>query len=156
MVKVSTKKSTKVATKAAESSPVKPFRKYYEASGGRKTAVARIRIYTGNPELKFEVNGKDYSQYFSLEHNRVSAFAPIKALNLLNGKFLIDARVHGGGLTGQAEAIRHALARALIKLNPIYKKPLKNLGFLTRDTRVVERKKYGLKKARRAPQWAKR
>ena len=126
--------------------------KYYEAVGRRKTAIARVRIYAKNGE--FSVNGKQLKDYFKTERQRADAVVPVSELKLDNVSF--TAKVEGGGLTAQSQAIRHGLARALVVLNPILKKRLRKLGFLTRDSRMVERKKYGLKKARRAPQWAKR
>ena len=126
--------------------------KYYEAVGRRKTAIARVRIYAKSGE--FSVNGKQLKDYFKTERQRADAVVPVSELKLDNVSF--TAKVEGGGLTAQSQAIRHGLARALVVLNPILKKRLRKLGFLTRDSRMVERKKYGLKKARRAPQWSKR
>jgi len=120
--------------------------KYYYGTGRRKTATARVRIYAGDG--KITVNGKE---------SNLSA-AIIEPLTLVgkSGSLDISARVSGGGTTGQNEAIRHGLSRALIELNPEFRPTLKKAGFLTRDQREVERKKPGLKKARRAPQWSKR
>lgn len=126
--------------------------RYYEARGGRKTAVARVRIYLNKTGI--EVNDKQYKEYFRLLTQQEAVEAPLK---LLNKKDIgITVKVYGGGMTGQAEAIRHGISMALVKLSEDFRKPLKAAGFLTRDSRMVERKKYGLKKARRAPQWAKR
>lgn len=126
--------------------------KYIEARGARKTSVARVRLVK---EPGFFVNGRDYKAYFKILKYQMAVEAP---LNLVSSdkKLGVSVRVVGGGLTGQAEAIRHGLARVLVKLNPDFRKKLKQAGFLTRDPRIVERKKYGLKKARRAPQWSKR
>lgn len=126
--------------------------KYFEAVGRRKTAIARIRVY--NKKGEFLINDKPLNDYFKTSRQRADALAPVSELKLDNASF--TAKVKGGGLTAQSQAIRHGLARALVLLNPDFKKRLRQEGFLTRDSRMVERKKYGLKKARRAPQWAKR
>ncbi|MFA5157758.1 MAG: 30S ribosomal protein S9 [Patescibacteria group bacterium] len=120
--------------------------KYYYGTGRRKTATARVRIYVGDG--KIIVNGKESTL----------SDAIIEPLTLVgkSGSLDISAKVNGGGTTGQNEAIRHGLSRALIELNPEFRPTLKKAGFLTRDQREVERKKPGLKKARRAPQWSKR
>ncbi|MEK7193330.1 MAG: 30S ribosomal protein S9 [Patescibacteria group bacterium] len=127
--------------------------RYVEAVGGRKTAVARVRITPGGSH--FVVNEKSLKDYFPLGRLSNVARQPIDDLKL-EGKFSVSAQVRGGGVMAQAEAVRHGLARALTIVEPEFKKRLRQLGFLTRDSRMVERKKYGLKKARRAPQWAKR
>jgi len=134
-------------TKKTEKNP-----KYYEAVGRRKTAIARVRLYNGEGEMM--VNEKPLRTYFKTDRQRRDALLPIQELKLTSISF--SAKVKGGGLPSQAEAIRHGIARALLLLNPVFRKRLRKLGFLTRDSRMVERKKYGLKKARRAPQWAKR
>jgi len=125
---------------------------YIEARGARKTAIARVRLVK---EPGFVVNGKNYKDYFKIPKHRLTVEAPFNLIDADN-KIGISVKVSGGGPTGQAEAVRHGLATALVKHNPEFRKKLKPFGFLTRDPRVVERKKYGLKKARRAPQWAKR
>lgn len=143
------KPKTTLVKKAA-----KPAQKerFYEAKGGRKTAVARVRVYLNKEGIV--VNDKQHKEYFHLSVHQEAVEAPIK---LLNKKDIgITVKVYGGGITGQAEAVRHGIAMALVKLNPESRKILRAAGFLTRDSRMVERKKYGLKKARRAPQWAKR
>lgn len=132
--------------------PVKRDR-YIEAIGGRKTASARVRLFSKTGSI--DVNGKPYGDYFRTFKNQLTVRAAFDSLNL-GDKFSAIVRVFGGGLNAQAEAVRHGLSRALVKLNPVFKKNLRHSGFLTRDARMVERKKYGLKKARRAPQWAKR
>lgn len=131
---------------------IKPGR-YVEAVGRRKTAIARVRLWGG--QGKFIVNGKEAASYFHLPRLRASAVAPVTKLKL-EGKYDFNVKVKGGGIKAQAEAIRLGVSRALVVKNPDFKKRLHKLGFLTRDPRMVERKKYGLKKARRAPQWAKR
>lgn len=127
--------------------------KYYEAVGRRKNAVARVRLFEGSK--KIFINDKEYKKYFVLEEFQNIIEDPLKVAGLLN-KFKVTIKVKGGGVRGQAEAIRHGIARALVKYKKDLKKLLKSYGFLTRDPRVKERRKYGLKKARRAPQWSKR
>jgi small subunit ribosomal protein S9 len=140
--------------------------KYYEAEGRRKTAVARIRLFTlkantqkETPEYPtvqlFLVNEKPLEQYFSIPEFQQIAQSSLERMKCLD-KFRVSARVQGGGLKAQAEAVRHGTARALVLFNPDFRKRLKAAGFLTRDPRMRERKKFGLKRARRAPQWSKR
>ena len=135
---------------------VKVKNKYVEARGGRKTAIARVRLIDN--ESGIIVNGKDYVAYFKTPRYCMSVEAPLKMVGgtAVIGKKGVSAHVTGGGLTGQAEAVRHGLATILARLDPSWRKQLKAAGYLKRDPRAVERKKYGLKKARRAPQWAKR
>jgi len=128
--------------------------KYYEAVGRRKTAVARVRFYTRG-DKEFLVNNKSYKEYFYHPESQAIAVASLDKMNCL-GRFRILAKVTGGGPHAQAEAVRHATARVLVKLNPNFRKRLRKAGYLTRDPRMRERKKFGLKRARRAPQWAKR
>jgi len=147
-------KTTKKKDTKKEKLPKKKKVQYFEGVGRRKTAIARVRIYpTG--ENVFLINEKSYQEYFKDPFYHEIIFAPLKKLNQLS-KFKVTVKVKGGGTTAQAEAIRHGLARALVKFNPNFKKPLKKAGFLTRDSRERERKKPGLKRARRAPQWSKR
>jgi small subunit ribosomal protein S9 len=123
------------------------------ATGRRKTAVARVYLMKG--EGKVTVNGKDYREYFPqihVQHNVVDPFAVVGAENIYDLKI----NVHGGGFKGQAEAIRMGVSRALVKLNEEFRKPLKARKFLTRDSRAVERKKYGQPKARKRFQFSKR
>ena len=127
--------------------------KYVEAVGRRKTAVARVRILEGNG--KVTVNGKDAKQYFPLARLVADAIAPLTGLKIA-GEWDVIVHVSGGGIHAQAGAVRLGVARALVKKNAEWKKLLRVSGFMTRDSRMVERKKYGLKKARRSPQWAKR
>lgn len=127
--------------------------RYVEGVGRRKTAVARVRITNGKGGMV--VNGKDVAAYFPIARFRDMALAPLSALKQEDA-FNVSAKVTGGGIHAQAEAVRHGLSRALVLMNEEFKKRLRGLGFLTRDPRMVERKKYGLKKARRAPQWQKR
>jgi small subunit ribosomal protein S9 len=135
-----------------ETSTTKKVR-YFEGIGRRKTAVARVKIVPGGSE--FLVNGMALEKFFPMPRLKVTALAPIQNLKL-EDKFSVNAKVSGGGIKAQAEAIRHGLARALVVYKPELKKLLRAFGYLTRDPRMVERKKYGLKKARRAPQWSKR
>ncbi len=127
--------------------------KYIEAIGRRKTSTARVRLYTQGRK-GITINNKPYTEYFPkfLHKTIEDSLEKLKCL----GKFGTTAVVRGGGLSGQAEAIRHGLARTLVILNPYFKKRLKKSGYLTRDPRMRERKKPGLKRARRAPQWSKR
>ena len=126
---------------------------YFYGTGRRKKSVARVRLYPGTGMIT--VNGKDVDEYFGLETLKLIMNQPFEVTDTL-GKFDIVANVRGGGLSGQAGAIRHGLARALLSADETYKKALKSAGFLTRDPRMKERKKYGLKAARRAPQFSKR
>ncbi len=127
--------------------------RYYYGTGRRKRAVAQVRLYRGTG--KFVVNKKKLEVYFKNSDLRDVIIEPFKSVGQ-EGKFDTTVRVLGGGSKGQAEAVRLGISRALVVKNQTYKVPLKKLGFLTRDPREIERKKPGLKKARRAPQWAKR
>ncbi len=131
--------------------------KYIEGIGRRKEAVARVRIWDNNTSetLPIYVNGRLYTNYFPALYLQKTVDAPLRKLRLLN-QYLVTVQAKGGGLHGQADAIKLGLARALVKLNPEWRPKLKKAGFLTRDSREIERKKYGLKKARKAPQWHKR
>ncbi|MDP3727277.1 MAG: 30S ribosomal protein S9 [bacterium] len=128
--------------------------RYWEAVGRRKTAVARVRLFTKG-EKGVWVNAKPIADYFP--HGNLSQIAS-EALETMktSDRFRTTVKVSGGGLHAQAEAVRHGTARALTLFNPDFRKRLKRAGFLTRDSRMKERKKFGLKGARRAPQWAKR
>lgn len=132
---------------------LKPER-YWEAVGRRKTAVARVRLFTRG-DKGIWVNGKSCDIYFHTEEMRRTAEDALKKMKAQE-RFRVTVKASGGGLRAQSEAVRHGTARALTKFNPDFRKRLKRAGFLTRDPRMVERKKFGLKKARRAPQWAKR
>ena len=125
----------------------------YLGTGRRKTAVARVRLLPG--EGKILVNKRELDDYFGLETLKMIVNAPLELTGAI-GKFDVMVNVYGGGLTGQAGAIRHGISRALIKSDENLKPELKKAGFLTRDPRMKERKKYGLKAARRAPQFSKR
>jgi len=170
-MKTATKKTQKTAeaekndtvaqeiTKETAAEQVKRKEKYFAGIGRRKTSTASVRLF---PQKKAEdqpvevsVNNIEYKKYFTTEKMCSAAISPIQLLNLAN-RFKISALVTGGGKSAQAEAVRLGIARALITANPIFKKPLKRAGYLSRDARKKERKKPGLKKARRAPQWQKR
>lgn len=128
---------------------------YYYGMGRRKTAVARVRLYP-NGDGSITVNGKSSRLYFGQRDVVTSTMtAPLRLLDLDND-YTMTVRVVGGGVTGQAGAIRHAVARALVRVNPEWKPTLRKAGFLTRDPRMKERKKPGLKRARKAPQYTKR
>ena len=130
----------------------KPDR-YFEAIGRRKTAVARIRLYTKG-DKEFIVNDMPYTKYFQTIEDQESAVSSMKKMKCLD-KFRITVVVKGGGHTAQAQAVRHGTARVLVDFNANFRKRLRKAGFLTRDPRMRERKKFGLKRARKAPQWAK-
>ena len=125
----------------------------YFATGRRKKSVARVELLPGNGTIT--INGKSIDDYFGLETLKLIVRQPLE-LTGNGGKFDVNCKVTGGGFTGQAGAIRHGISRALTEADPDSKANLKQEGFLTRDPRMKERKKYGLKKARRAPQFSKR
>ena len=129
-------------------------KKYFYGTGRRKSSVARVRVYE-NGTGAITINGRDIDDYFGLETLKLIVRQPLVATELL-GKVDIEATVTGGGVTGQAGAMRHGISRALLLVNAEYRPTLKAAGFLTRDPRMKERKKYGLKAARRAPQFSKR
>ena len=127
---------------------------YVYALGRRKRAIAQTRLWpTGTGDIK--VNGKAFKSYFTVYSQQEAVLAPLKAAGQ-DDKVTITLEVYGGGMRGQSEAARHGISRALVALNPMFRGSLKKLGFMTRDPREKERKKYGLKKARKGPQWAKR
>lgn len=130
-----------------------PKLRYFEGIGRRKTAVARVRISSGRGDVI--INNQDVKKYFKPPRLIETATMPLGSLKL-ETKFNLSVKVNGGGLKAQSEAVRLGLSRALVRSDESLKKRLRNLGYLTRDPRMVERKKYGLKKARRAPQWKKR
>lgn len=126
--------------------------KYIETVGRRKTTSARVRL-TPSGKQSVSVNGKGAEAFFATEELLRTALSPLKESDQ---KFTITAIIHGGGITGQAEALRHGIARAMTEHDSSKRTPLKKLGFLKRDPRAKERRKPGLKKARKAPQWSKR
>lgn len=125
----------------------------YFGTGRRKTSIARVRIVPGEGLVK--INNRDMNDYFGLDTLKIIVNQPLE-LTGTKEKFDVLVNVHGGGFSGQAGAIRHGISRALIKADENLRPELKKAGFLTRDSRMKERKKYGLKKARRAPQFSKR
>ncbi len=132
----------------------KPTEKYFEAVGRRKTAIARVRIY---PSAKsgYEVNGKTLEAYFPVKEMQLTATEAF-AGSKIAAKFHVTAKLVGGGVSAQAEALRHGIARALLVYDINSRAALKKLGYLRRDARAKERRKFGLKKARKSPQWSKR
>ena len=129
-------------------------KKYFYGTGRRKSSVARVRVYE-NGTGAITVNGRTIDEYFGLETLKLIVRQPLVTTELVD-KVDVVVTVAGGGVSGQAGAIRHGIARALLTVNPEYRAALKAAGFLTRDPRMKERKKYGLKAARRAPQFSKR
>ena len=125
----------------------------FSGTGRRKSSIARVRLIEGSG--KITINGKDIDEFFGLETLKVIVKQPLTVTNTTS-KYDVICTVKGGGFTGQAGAIRHGIARALNEANSEYRPALKSNGFLTRDSRMKERKKYGLKKARKAPQFSKR
>jgi len=152
--KKSKTKPKKVVKRRAPAKPAPKLVKYFAAVGRRKTAVARVRLFTQR-EKTFLVNKKPLEVYFPIFELQQAAIAPLVTMKCLD-EFKISAIVKGGGLHAQAESISHGIARALVLFNPDFRKRLKKAGYLTRDPRMRERKKFGLKRARRAPQWSKR
>ena len=134
---------------------LKKYKGMYQAVGKRKSAVARVRLSDKGDKKEIIVNSKPMSEYFNSPVWQKTILAPLDLVGLMN-KVFISIKVQGGGPMGQAEAIRHGISRILVGMDEAHRKPLKALGFLTRDPRVKERKKPGLKRARRAPQWSKR
>ena len=129
-------------------------KKYFYGTGRRKSSVARVRVYE-NGTGSITINGRDIDEYFGLETLKLIVRQPLVTTELVD-KVDVVVSVCGGGVSGQAGAIRHGIARALLGVNGEYRAALKAAGFLTRDPRMKERKKYGLKAARRAPQFSKR
>jgi small subunit ribosomal protein S9 len=125
----------------------------YYGTGRRKESVARVRLVPG--EGRIVINKRDIDDYFGMETLKLIVKQPLAITDTL-GKYDVLVIANGGGISGQAGAIRHGIARALLKVDPEFRSPLKKAGFLTRDPRMKERKKYGLKAARRAPQFSKR
>ena len=132
----------------------KSTKPYHYGTGRRKSSVARIHLFP-NGTGSITINGRDIEDYFGLETLKMVVRQPLNTTGVLD-KVDVVATVTGGGVTGQAGALRHGIARALLEMDPEFRAPLKAAGFLTRDPRMKERKKYGLKAARRAPQFSKR
>ena len=132
----------------------KEVTRYIEGIGRRKTSTARVRI-TPSTKQQVLVNEKPVEEYFPTETLRANTIAPLRTGGL-EQKFTVTVHVSGGGIVSQSDAVRHGLARALTRFEITLRKALKAAGYLTRDPRMVERKKFGMRKARRAPQWSKR
>ena len=128
---------------------------YYEGLGRRKEATARVRLHTGGSGSAFTVNDKPLDEYFSREIDQVQIVKPLKVTGT-EGRFDVTVKVNGGGVTGQAGAVQLGIARALLEADPEYRTTLRKHRLLTRDARAKERKKPGLKRARKAPQYTKR
>lgn len=158
--KTTTRKTTKKVPAAETKKEIKPLKeKFFQGLGRRKTSVAQVRIFPVSKKISAPndilINGRAFSVFFTIAEMQDIVTAPMRALDL-GGSFRVEVKVKGGGIHGQAEAVRLGIARAVKKYDEKYTKTLRDLGFLTRDARKVERKKPGLKKARRAPQWQKR
>ncbi len=138
--------TTKTTTKKGE---------YIEAVGRRKTSTARVRIVPDASKASFSINDRDVDNYFPTEELKKLVSDPFTKTKLL-GKYDVSVHVNGGGIHSQAEAIRHGISRILVEIDEELRSRLKKLGFLKRDPRMKERRKFGLKKARKAPQWSKR
>jgi small subunit ribosomal protein S9 len=140
---------------------LKKSTKYFEAIGRRKTAIARVRIFVRENKEKekeqelFLINEKSLRDYFPVSQLQETALSPLKEAGCID-LFKISTMVKGGGFSSQAEAVKHGISKALVLFDINFKQKLKKAGFLTRDSRMRERKKFGLKRARRAPQWSKR
>ncbi|HOM68215.1 MAG TPA: 30S ribosomal protein S9 [Candidatus Paceibacterota bacterium] len=143
----------KKTTLKTDSNNSQPTEKYFRALGRRKEAIAIAKLYPHKGSII--INQKPVAEFFKILEFQKIVEEPLKAVDSI-GKFEIEVKVNGGGIRGQAEAIKLAISRALVKFNPEFKPFLKKEKLLTRDARVKERKKFGLKKARRAPQWSKR
>ncbi len=127
---------------------------YFESVGRRKTSVARVRLYNQD-EKGIIINDKDYKEYFPTLELQQKAVYPLETMKCLD-RFYFSIKLRGGGINSQAESVAHGISRALVEFNLDFKKRLRKAGSLTRDPRMRERKKFGLKRARRAPQWRKR
>ena len=150
--KATTEKKT-TAKKASAKKVATPKEQVFCATGKRKRSIARVRMTVGTG--KITINGRDIEEYLPLETLRIVARQPLVLTNTDKSVDVV-ANITGGGFTGQAGALRHGITRALIEYNPTLRAELKKAGFITRDARIKERKKYGLKKARKAPQFSKR
>jgi small subunit ribosomal protein S9 len=128
--------------------------KYFEGTGRRKTSIARVRLYTKG-DKNIVINDIDYKEYFKIAELQSIILDSFEKMKIMD-RFRVVVTVKGGGIHSQAEAVRHGVARALVVFNPDYRKRLRKANFLTRDSRMKERKKFGLKRARKAPQWSKR
>ncbi len=164
VIKKPKKEHIKTISKTVTLKEEKPFEKYFEGIGRRKTAIARVRVWLNAKKREITVNEKDFADYFRMEELRNILIQPFEKSGISDfsaqggpaSGWKVSVKVSGGGLQAQAHAARHGLSRALILARPELKTMLKTIGFLTRDSRMKERKKPGLKGARRAPQWSKR
>lgn len=157
---MATAKKPKKANIEAKTEPAKKSAPvYFQGIGRRKASIARVRIFVSkeklNPNEDISINTKPFANYFGVPELREIVPKPLESTGL-RGNIRVEAKVSGGGVRGQAEAVRLGIARALLGYDEGQRKILRDLGYLTRDARKVERKKAGLKKARRAPQWKKR
>ena len=152
-VKKAAEAKTAVEEKVIAEAPRKK-QEYLYSVGRRKTSIAQVRLYKKG-EGKITVNEKEFEKYFCTAEMRERILSPLKLVGQQD-KLEVGVLVRGGGLMSQAEAVRHGISRVLLLLNQNFRKPLKKAGFLTRDARIKERKKPGLKRARKGPQWAKR
>ena len=143
----------KATPEVVSAAPAMKEGRYYQGLGGRKTATAQVRLHP--KQTGITINNKAFIDYFKSPKDQLTVMSPLE-LTSMSKAVGVTVRVAGGGTHAQAGAVRHGIAMALVALDKELKKRLKRAGFITRDPRVVERKKYGLKKARRAPQWAKR
>lgn len=155
MPKTTSKPKAKAKAKPEQEETVKPSHKgkYFHASGKRKTSIARVRLHKGTGEIS--VNNKPVNEYFVLKTQIEVIKSPLALTGNLQ-KFDVTAIISGGGINSQAEALRHGISKALVESDPLNKPTLKKAGMMTRDSRIKERKKYGLKRARKAPQFSKR
>lgn len=149
------RKTTTTKKEKTKTTAPKPKERYFEAVGRRKTAISRVRIWpVKGAERQIAVNGRSLSEYWRQKYYQDVFMSPFNLVGCLDWK--VSVKISGGGPHAQSEAARHGISRALILANPGYRKILKAAGFLARDSRMKERKKPGLKGARRAPQWSKR
>lgn len=150
---ITAKPKTTHRVAAETTKPVAGGDRFFQGVGGRKTATAQVRVMKGDGTIT--INGKDVKAYFTMPKHQAVVRAALEVSDMQKA-FSVTVIVSGGGISGQADAVRHGIARALVKSNEDFKKKLRASGYMTRDARHVERKKPGLKKARRSPQWAKR
>lgn len=154
--KIDQKKKLKTAApKAVKTEEPRKIARYWESIGRRKEAAARVRISKSKKESVFLINNRPGGKYFTIAEDWQKALSPLNAIEMKD-YFLVTVRARGGGIRAQAEAVRHGLAKALVEFDGEYRSVFSRLGYLTRDSRMRERKKFGLKRARRAPQWQKR
>lgn len=151
--KRTTKTSTTTEEKEVKTASASPKGKFYYACGKRKTSIARVKMFTGSGEIT--INDRQVNEYFPVKTLVGTLKTPLTATGT-SKSFDIKVMVQGGGISSQAEAVRHGIAKALVIYDPMNKPTLKKIGLLTRDSRIKERKKFGLKRARKGPQFSKR